>query len=161
MTSRKVLKKKRHCLEFSKERWSIPSKRPDFACDVEINFKQPVYVQTTATQTDSVLTASSSEVSGFYQDCVLALHADKLHVNFTSSEGQDARQCDRLTEKVIKNRTIHKEESVFGSKNHKLDKLTSKNLSIRPSSFLISTSEVMRDAVSESKCSGCGKSGQF
>ena len=32
---------------------------------------------------------------------------------------------------------------------------------MKPSSFLISTSEVMRDAVSESKCSGCGKSGQF
>ena len=47
------------------------------------------------------------------------------------------------------------------SKNHKLDKLTSKNLSIKPSSFLISTSEVMRDAVSGSKCSGCGKMGQF
>ena len=50
---------------------------------------------------------------------------------------------------------------MFESKNHKLDKLKSKNLSIRPSSFFISTSEVMRDAVSESKCSGCGKSGQF
>ena len=45
--------------------------------------------------------------------------------------------------------------------SHKLDELTSKNLSIKPSSFFISTFEVMRDAVSESKCSGCGKSGQF
>ena len=62
MTSRKVLKKKRHCLEFSKERWSIPSIK-NFACQVEINFKQPVHVQTTATQTDSVLPAPSSEVS--------------------------------------------------------------------------------------------------
>ena len=41
MTNRKVLKGKRHCLEFSKERWSIPSKN-DFACPVEIDFKQPV-----------------------------------------------------------------------------------------------------------------------
>ena len=40
MTSRKVIKKKRHCLEFSKERWSIPSKK-DFACQVATNFKQP------------------------------------------------------------------------------------------------------------------------
>ena len=43
MTSRKVLKRKRHCLEFSEERWSIPSKK-DFACQVEKNFKQPVHV---------------------------------------------------------------------------------------------------------------------
>ena len=64
-------------------------------------------------------------------------------------------------QKVTENGTIHKVESVFASKSHKLDELTSKNLSIKPSSFLISTSEVMRDAVSESKCSGCGKSGQF
>ena len=77
-----------------------------------------------------------------------------FHVNFASSEEQDARKCGILnTEKVIENRTIHKVEFVFESKNHKLDKSTSKNLSIRPSSFLISTSEVMRDAVSESKCS--------
>ena len=162
MTSRKVLKKKRHCFEFSwgAPRWSIPSKK-DFACQVEINFKQPVHVQTTDTQTDSVLPASSSEVSGIKQDCELALHADKLHdflVNFTSSEEQDARKCDSLTEKVIENRTIHKVESVFENKNHKLNKLTSKNLSIKTSSFFISTSEVMRGAVSKSKCSGCGNS---
>ena len=58
---------------------------------------------------------------------------DKLHdfcVNFTSAEEQDARKCGSLTEKVIENRTIHKIESVFESNNHKLDKLTSKNLSL-------------------------------
>ena len=49
MTSRKVLNRKRHCLEISKERWSIPSIK-DFACQLEINFKQPVHVQTSATQ---------------------------------------------------------------------------------------------------------------
>ena len=147
MTRRKVhvLKRKRHCLEFSQERWSIPWKK-DFACQVEINFKQPVHVQTTVTQTDSVLPAPSSEVRTNYMN---------FRVNFASSEEQqDARKCGILnTEKVIENRTIHKVEFVFESKNHKLDKLTSKNLSIKPSSFLISTSEVMRDAVSESKCS--------
>ena len=74
---------------------------------------------------------------------------------------QEATKCGSLAEKVTENGTIHKVESVFASKSHKLDELTSKNLSIKPSSFLISTSEVMRDAVSESKCSGCGKSGQF
>ena len=50
---------------------------------------------------------------------------------------------------------------MFESKNHKLDKLTDKNLSIKTSSFFISTSEVMRGAVSKSKCRGCGKSGRF
>ena len=35
MTSRKVLNRKRHCLEISKERWSIPSIK-DFACQLEI-----------------------------------------------------------------------------------------------------------------------------
>ena len=132
MTSRKVLKKKRHCLEFSKERWSIPSKK-DFACQVENNFKQPVHVQTTATQTDLVLPTPSSEVSGINQDGGFALHTDKLHdfcVNFTSAEEQDARKCGSLTEKFIENRAIHKVVSVFESKNHKLDKLTSKNLSL-------------------------------
>ena len=78
MTSRKVLNRKRHCLEISKERWSIPSIK-DFACQLEINFKQPVHVQTSATQTDSVLPAPSSEVSGIKQDCEFALHADILH----------------------------------------------------------------------------------
>ena len=82
-------------------------------------------------------------------------------VNFTSADVQEATKCGSLAEKVTENGTIHKVESVFASKSHKLDELTSKNLSIKPSSFLISTSEVMRDAVSESKCSGCGKSGQF
>ena len=74
--------------------------------------------------------------SGVKQDCEFALHTDKLHyfrVNFTSSEEQDARKCSSLTEKVIKNRTIRKVESVFESKNQKLVKLTSKNLSIKPS----------------------------
>ena len=135
MTSRKVLKRKRHCLEFSEERWSIPSKK-DFACQVEMNFRQTVHVQTTATQTDSVLPTPSSEVSSVKQDCEFALHTDKLHdfrVNFTNSEEQDATKCGSLTEKVMKNRTIQKVESVFESKNHKLDKLTSKNLSIKPS----------------------------
>ena len=164
MTGRKVLKKKRHCLEISNARWSIPSKK-DFACQVEISFKQPVHVQTTATQTDAVLPAPSSEVSaGAKQDGELALHADKLHdfcVNFTSSEVQEATKCGSLTEKVTENRTIHKVESVFASKSHKLDALTSKKLSIKPSSFLISTSEVMQDAVSGSNCNGCGKSGQL
>ena len=163
MTGRKVLKRKRHCLEISKARWSIPSKK-DFACQVEISFKQPAHAQTIATQTDSVLPAPSSEVSGVKQDGELALHADKLLdfcVNFTSADVQEATKCGSLAEKVTENGTIHKVESVFASKSHKLDELTSKNLSIKPSSFLISTSEVMRDAVSESKCSGCGKSGQF
>ena len=101
MTRRKVhvLKRKRHCLEFSQERWSIPSKK-DFACQVEINFKQPVHVQTTVTQTYSVLPAPSSEVRTNYMN---------FHVNFASSEEQDARKCGILdTEKVIENRTIHK-----------------------------------------------------
>ena len=78
MTSRKVLKRKRHCLEFSEERWSIPSKK-DFACQVEMNFRQTVHVQTTATQTDSVLPTPSFEVSSVKQDCEFALHTDKLH----------------------------------------------------------------------------------
>ena len=77
MTRRKVLKRKRHCLEFSRERWCIPSKK-DFACQVEINFKQPVHVQTTVTQTGSVLPVPSSEVSGVKQDCELALLEDKF-----------------------------------------------------------------------------------
>ena len=65
-----------------------------------------------------------------------------------------------LPRRLLKNRTIHKVKNVFESKNHRLDELTSKNLSTKPSSFLISTCQVMRDAVSESKCRGCGKSGQ-
>ena len=84
-------------MEFSKERWSIPSKK-DFACQVEINFKEPVHVQTTATPTDSVLPTPSSEVSGVKQYCEFAPHADKLHdfrVNFTSSEEQNARKCGK------------------------------------------------------------------
>ena len=55
-------------MEISKERWSIPSKK-DFSCQVKISFKQPVYVQTAATQTDSVLPAPLSEVSGIKEDC--------------------------------------------------------------------------------------------
>ena len=165
MTSRKVLKKKRHCLEFSKERWSIPSKK-DFACQVENNFKQPVHVQTTATQTDLVLPAPSSEVSGINQDGGFALHTDKLHdfcVNFTSAEEQDARKCGSLTEKFIENRAIHKVVSVFESKNHKLDKLTSKNLSLsshRRFGFrLLKLCEMLFQKANA--VPGCGKSGQF
>ena len=81
MTGRKVLKRKRHCLEISKARWSIPSKK-DFVCQVEISFKQPAHVQTIATQTDPVLPAPSSEVSGVKQDGELALHADKVLCQF-------------------------------------------------------------------------------
>ena len=102
---------------------------------------------------------------GIKQDCEFALHADILHdfcVNLNSSEEQKSTKCGSLTEKIIKkNRTISKVKSVFESKNNKLDELTSKNLSTKPLSFLISTSQVKRDAVSESKCSGCGKSGEF
>ena len=118
MTGRKVLKRKRHCLEISKARWSIPSKK-DFACQVELSFKQPAHVQTIATQTiatqtDPVLPAPSSEVSGVKQDGELALHADKLLdfcVNFSSSEVQEATKCDSLAEKVTENGTIHKVET--------------------------------------------------
>ena len=119
MTGRKVLKRKRHCLEISKARWSIPSKK-DFACQVEISFKQPAHAQTIATQTDSVLPAPSSEVSGVKQDGELALHADKLLdfcVNFTSSEVQEATKCGSLAEKVTENGTIHKVECVCKQKS--------------------------------------------
>ena len=119
MTGRKVLKRKRHCLEISKVHWSIPSKK-DFACQVEIGFKQPTYVQTIATQTDSVLPAPSFKLSGVKQDGELALHTDKLLdfcVNFTSSEVQEATKCGSLGEKVTENGTIHKVESVCASKS--------------------------------------------
>ena len=131
MTGREVLKRKRYCLEISKARWSIRSKK-DFACQVGISFKQPAHAQTIATQTDFVLPAPSSEVSGVKQDRQLTLHADKLLdfcVNFTSSEVQEDTKCGSLVEKVTENGTIHKVESVFASKSHKLDELTSKNLS--------------------------------
>ena len=92
------------------------------------------HVQTIATQTDSVLPAPSSEVSGVKQDGELALHADKFIldfcVNFTSADVQEATKCGSLAEKVTENGTIHKVESVFASKSHKLNELTSKNLSI-------------------------------
>ena len=91
------------------------------------------HVQTIATQADSVLPAPSSEVSGVKQDGKLALHADKLLdfcVNFTSADVQEATKCGSLAEKVTENETIHKVESVFASKSHKLNELTSKNLSI-------------------------------
>ena len=91
------------------------------------------HVQTIATQTDSVLPAPSSKVSGVKQDGELTLHADKLLdfcVNFTSADVQEATKCGSLAEKVTENGTIHKVESVFASKSHKLNELTSKNLSI-------------------------------
>ena len=87
-------------------------------------------------QTNPVLPAPSSEVSGVKQDGELALHADKLLdfcVNFTSSEVQEDTKCGSLVEKVTENGTIHKVESVFARKSHKLDELTSKNLSINTS----------------------------
>ncbi|CAH3163055.1 unnamed protein product, partial [Porites lobata] len=96
----------------SKARWSIPSKK-DFACQVEISFKQPAH-------TDSVLPAPSSKVSGVKQDGELALHADKLLdfcVNFTSADVQEATKCGSLAKKVTENGTIHKVESVFASKS--------------------------------------------
>ena len=83
-------------------------------------------------------------------------------VNFTSSERRESTKCGSLNEKIIKETEQFLEWRVcLKRKNHKLDELTSKNLSTKPSSFLISTSQVMWDAVSESKCSGCGKSGEF
>ena len=83
-------------------------------------------------------------------------------VNFTSSERRESTKCGSLKEKIIKETEQFLEWRVcLKRKNHKLDELTSKNLSTKPSSFLISTSQVMWDAVSESKCSGCGKSGEF
>ena len=106
-------------MEISRARWSIPSKK-DFACQVEIGFKQPAHVQTIATQTDSVLPAPSSEVSGVKQDGELALHADKLLdfcVNFTSSEVQEDTKCGSLAEKVTENGTIHKVECVCKQKS--------------------------------------------
>ena len=135
MTGREVLKRKRHCLEISKARWSIRSKK-DFACQVEISFNQPAHVQTIATQTNPVLPAPSSEVSGIKQDGELTLHADKLLdfcVNFTTSEVQEDTKCGSIVEKVTENGTIHKVESVFARKSHKLDELTSENLSINTS----------------------------
>ena len=59
------------------------------------------------------------------------------------------------------NETIPKVDGFFKGKGHQLEDLTSKSLCIKPSSFVISTSDLMRDAVSESKCGGCGKSGKF
>ena len=49
----------------------------------------------------------------------------------------------------------------FKAKGHQLEDLTSKSLCIKPPSFVIFTSDAMRDAVSGSKCGGCGKSGKF
>ena len=79
----------------------------------------------------------------------------------TALKSKNLQNVAALPRRLLKNRTISKVKSVFESKNNKLDELTSKNFSTKPLSFLISTSQVKRDAVSESKCSGCGKSGEF
>ena len=111
MTGRELLKRKRHCLEISKGRWSIRSKK-DFACQVEISFN-PLMSK-----------LSPRRLTQFYL---------LLKSFFTSSEVQEDTKCGSLVEKVTENGTIHKVESVFARRSHKLDELTSKNLSINTS----------------------------
>ena len=104
MTGRKVLKRKRHCLEISKARWSIPSKK-DFACLVEISYNNPLMSKLLPRRLTQVYLLPSSEVSGVKQDGELALHADKLLdfcVNFTSAEVEEATKCGSLAKRLLK-----------------------------------------------------------
>ena len=84
-------------------------------------------------QTDSVLPAPSSEVSGVKQNCELTFRAD----NYVSSVSIVlALKCKKLQNVAALSKRliiIHKVESVFESKSHQVDELTSKNLSIKPS----------------------------
>ena len=107
MTSRKVLRRKIHSLEFSKERWSIMSKK-DFACHVEINFKQSLHVQTTATQTDSVFTCSVVWSKWCKAKLRIRSPCGLLCQFYQLWRARCYRKCGSLIEKFIENRTIHK-----------------------------------------------------
>ena len=95
MTGRELLKRKRHCLEISKARWSIRSKK-DFACQVEISFN-PLMSK-----------LSPRRLTQFYL---------LLKSFFTSSEVQEDTKCGSLIGKVTENGTIHKVESVCKEKS--------------------------------------------
>ena len=86
-------------------------------------------------QTDSVLPAPSLEVSGVKQDCKLTFRANN-YMNSVSIllalKGKKLQNEAALSRRLM---IIHIVESVFESKCHQVDELTSKNLSIKPSLF--------------------------
>ena len=115
-------------------------------------------------------------IAAVHETCELS--PQKLHdfsVNFAKHNKQDdtsntehgkedsAHETIRKVEhgkNDSEHETSRKVDGYFKGKGHQLEDLTSKSLCIKPPSFVISTSLVMRDAVSESKCGGCGKSGK-
>ena len=86
-------------------------------------------------QTDSVSPAPSLEVSGVKQDCELTFRANS-YMNSVSIllalKGKKLQNEAALSRRLM---IIHIVESVFESKCHQVDELTSKNLSIKPSLF--------------------------
>jgi len=174
MPGRKIAKRKRHCLEICNLKWSKPGKK-DVSCQVKIcstESSPSKITENVGTQTEISFALSSQSAlpeqvntAVMYETCELS--PQKLHdfcVNFTNNK-QDTRNTDHgkdnnANETICKvqhgkddseHETIRKVDGFFKGKGHKLEDLTSKSLCIKPSSFVISTSDVMRDAVAESR----------
>ena len=184
MAGRKIAKRKRHCLEICNLKWSKPGKK-DVGCQVKIYSAESSpskITESVGTQTEISFALSSQSTlpeqvntAAMYE--TREFSPQRLHdfcVNFTNNK-QDTRNTEHgkdndAHETVRKaehseddgeHKTVRKVDGFFKSKDHQLEDLTSKSLCIKPSSLVISTSDVMRDAVSESKCGRCGKSGKF
>ena len=160
-----------------------PGKK-DVGCQVKICYTKSSpskITENVSTQTEISFAVSSQSTlpeqvnTVMYRTCELS--PQKLHdfcVNFTNNK-QDKRNTehgkdDNAHETIHKvehgkdgneHETVRKVDGFFEGKGHQLEDLTSESLCIKPSLFVISTSDVMRDAVSESKCGGCRKSGKF
>ena len=172
MLGKKVNKRKRLCTTASVRRWSLESPgKKDTACQVDFDVIENVDLK--LTKSTNLVTVRMQTAMSTQTDCTPTTAEDEPIVISAEKIKELCSKftCEPLSEPIKKHppeesncvdnekETLsRKVESFFNRKSHKVQELTSNNFDIKPSCFVISDSDVLRDAVLLGKCSGCGKS---
>ena len=171
MSGRKAGKRKRRASEAARSRWSPPSLgTKDVGCQANFFGEEPCLkdTSTVATQTEEstveveMVTPISAEKIAVSE---VEVCADKDDEMVSVARLQDFLQNSNLplgkapteepNETEGNEETIRKVEGFLRAKDHDPGELTKKHLTIKQSPLVISTSEILRKSVSESKCDKC------
>lgn len=165
----KVAKRKRLCSQASSSRWSSLPQKKDVACQVNFDLEQHSSPQSTSIATQTEWESGDSLVNSLVMDECEISPAEKLQdvVNVAALQlasldlpSEDSEKSSSPATFAKEEETVSKVKRLIVEKDHKLEELTNNRLYVKPSTLVISDSEVLRDAVLKSnKCNGCGESG--
>lgn len=159
----KLGKRSRHCSQASLCRWLSTAEENDKACQVNFSLEAEDSLKSQKADAATQTEWNSTSKSGV-EECELAtLDPEKFQrqvdVSLPSlddafkTESKDARQVEEEEEMV--NRVKH----LLNEKHHDLQELTNNALQVKPSTLVMSDSDVLRDAVTKSNCKRCGNAG--